>query len=94
MTELKNFLCRRSNTLDVKKNPEGLGWTKEVLNALSKIEKNVENKNLYRKFNWKYKLRAQGLNEYQTYGKDWQDLILDGFFLECLSFVGNEKYYI
>ena len=82
MTELKAFLCRTDNSLDVNNNPEGLGWIKEISNALSKIED--ENTNQYRRFSKKYKLHAQGKNEFQTYGRNWKDLVLEGFFLECI----------
>lgn len=85
MTELKSFLCKIDNGLDVKKNPEGLGWIDEIRSAISMIRKNGENINLYRRFSRKYMLHAQGTSEYQTYGKYWKDLFLDGFFLECKS---------
>lgn len=89
MTELKSFLCKKDNALDVKKNPEGLGWIDEILSALSMLDKTEENINLYRRFNRKYMLHTQGTIEYQTYGKYWKDLFLHGFLLECTLLENN-----
>ena len=27
---------------------------------------------------------SSGKNEFQTYGRNWKDLVLEGFFLECI----------
>ena len=84
MTELKSFLCEIDNAIDAKKNPEGLGWINEISNAISKVDKDNGNMNMYKKFSRKYKVHTQGANEFRTYGKHWKDLVLDGFLLECV----------